>query len=255
MSKLYYCLGRKSEKPFLIPGSDVTVSTIEELCYYIRRYTDTIDREFMKDEVADFMEEIGFVGAEMKQLIHFSGSLVGFCEMILEQSASLPSLSEWTAIKEKLSENEKMKPHERMKKQADQMLERGEYVKAIQSYGRLCDLLNGQEQEMLPEILAGMGMAYVELFYFDLAGTCFLQSHELSGDERTLKYYLLCNRMIMSKAEYVDFIARNSSYYAVSLELESFYEKCVKQMDMMTEQLGDMPESEDIIKQFRKMVG
>lgn len=255
MSKLYYCIGRKSEQPFTIPGSDVAVSTIEELCYYIRRYTETIDREFMKDEVADFMEHIGFEGAEMKQLIHFNGSLTGFCEAILEQASSIPSLDEWTKIKSILIENEKMTPHARMQKQADQMLDMGEYVKALSHYGRLLDLLTADEDEIKEGVLMGMGQSYVELFYFDLAAESFLKCYEIAKNEKALKYYLLCNRMIMSKAEYVDFIAKHPEYYEKTLELESFYEKCLKELDLMTEQLGDMPECEGILKQFRKMVG
>lgn len=255
MSKLYYCIGRKSDRPFQIPGSEVTVSTIEELCYYIRTYTETIDREFMRDDVADFMEHIGLHGAEMKQLIHFGGSLTGFCEAILEQSSSIPSLSEWTKMKEVLSENEKMTPHMRMEKQAQQCFQMEEYAKAIQYYGRLLELLTKEEEPMRARILCGMGMAYVELFYFDLAAERFLASYELDQSETSLKYYLLCNRMIMSRAEYVDFVAQNPQYYDKSLELEGFYEECVRQLDMETEQLGDMPESEEIIKKFRKMVG
>lgn len=255
MSKLFYCLGNKCEKPYRIPGTGIAISTIEELCFYICHYTETIDRDFMKDELADFMEEIGMEGAQLKQMVHFGGSLAGFCQMILEQSANQPSSSEWQTIKDMLTENEKMTRHARMKKQADLCLGEMEYMKAVQYYGRLLQVLKEEEEDIRPDVLLGMGKAYVGLFYFDLAAQCFEKSYELSKEDKALTYFLLCKRMSLSKSQYVDFVAKNSQYYNKTLEVESFYETCRKETDQAAMQMMERPDAEALLQQFRKMVG
>ena len=57
MGKVILCLGKKAEKPYVVPSVGINAQTIEELCYCIRQNLDLIDSGAIDRNLAGFIRD------------------------------------------------------------------------------------------------------------------------------------------------------------------------------------------------------
>lgn len=247
----YVCMGQRLQKPYVI-GAQTDIFSLEEMCYYIAEHADMLDQSFMREELADAMEQMELfdLARDLRQLLHFQGSLHTFCRMILEEAAYVPE-DKMAELMEILTENEALTPLGRKQKQADGLFAQKAYMQAITLYKEL--LREETEQENKAVLHAQIGKCMAQLFEYKLAAEQFMESYRL-GRKEALHLYLLCRRMQMTKEEFVRFITEHEAYYESALTVEQEYEKALQTAENEMKQMETMPDMNGLREAYRVMM-
>ena len=247
----YVCMGQRLQKPYVI-GAQTDIFSLEEMCYYIAEHADMLDQSFMREELADAMEQMELfdLARDLRQLLHFQGSLHTFCRMILEEAAYVPE-DKMAELMEILTENEALSPLGRKQKQADGLFAQKAYMQAITLYREL--LREETEQENKAALLTQIGKCMAQLFEYKLAAEQFMESYRL-GRKDALHLYLLCRRMQMTKEEFVRFITEHEAYYESALTVEQEYEKALQTAENEMKQMETMPDMDGLREAYRVMM-
>lgn len=253
MGNLYWNNEKISDTPFWLQSFDLNIYSLEELCYLIRKKTMLVDRSMMTDELLLFLEEkLSVQVHDLRQMVHFNGSLAGFCEELLQHSQFPVSVEEWGQIKETLRENELLTPFVRMVRQADMMFSQKHYFKAFHAYAKNIALAGEQAQRGY--LLGQMAKCAFFLFHYDVAAEFFLKSYQECQDEKSMLGYLLCKRFMMSKQQYVSFATQNQEYYELILQAERVYEQAKQKAQLKVDTMLAMPGKNVLINEFREMM-
>lgn len=247
----YVCMGQRLQKPYVI-GAQTDIFSLEEMCYYIAEHADMLDQSFMREELADAMEQMELfdLARDLRQLLHFQGSLHTFCRMILEEAAYVPE-DKTAELMEILTENEALTPLGRKQKQADGLFAQKAYMQAITLYREL--LREETEQENKAVLHAQIGKCMAQLFEYKLAAEQFMESYRL-GRKEALHLYLLCRRMQMTKEEFVRFITEHEAYYESALTVEQECEKALQTAENEMKQMETMPDMNGLREAYRVMM-
>ena len=247
----YVCMGQRLQKPYVI-GAQTDIFSLEEMCYYIAEHADMLDQSFMREELADAMEQMELfdLARDLRQLLHFQGSLHTFCRMILEEAAYVTE-DKMAELMEILTENEALTPLGRKQKQADGLFAQKAYMQAITLYREL--LREETEQENKAALLTQIGKCMAQLFEYKLAAEQFMESYRL-GRKEALHLYLLCRRMQMTKEEFVRFITEHEAYYESALTVEQEYEKALQTAENEMKQMETMPDMDGLREAYRVMM-
>lgn len=253
MGNLYWDQEKRADTPYWLQMFDVNIYSVEELCYLIRKRTMLIDRSIMTEEFVLFMEEkLGVPVKTLRQMVHFNGSLAGYCEEILGNSRFSISHEEWNTIKETLQENELLTPFVRLVRQADALFEQGHYFKAFHAYAQ--NMSSAKEATEKAYLLSQMAKCSFYLFHYDVAADFFMKSYQAFREEKSMFGYLLCKRFMMSKQQYIAYATQNQEYYELTLKVERLYEQAREEAARKMDAMLSMPDRNDLIAQFREMM-
>ena len=85
--RISICVGDYAKTPYCIPGLEINVRSMEELCYCMRENAYMLDLSLLDDGLVRWIEqECGLkeLAGALHPLIHRKGSLSSFAVMILE---------------------------------------------------------------------------------------------------------------------------------------------------------------------------
>ena len=206
----------------------------------------------MREELVDAVEQMELLdlAGNLRQLLHFQGSLHTFCRMILEEAAYVPD-DKMAELMEILTQNEALSPLARQQKQADGLFSQKAYMQAIALYRKL--LREETEPENKAVILEQIGKCMAQLFEYRLAEEQFMESYRL-GRKESLHLYLLCRRMQMTKEEFVRFITEHEAYYESALTVEQEYENALQTAENQMKQMGEVPDMDSLREAYRGMM-
>lgn len=253
MSRVCWCVGKKSEKPYWLEAFQVSIYSMEELCYLIRRKTVLADTSLMTDELLDYMEHA--LCLEIKQLrayVGSGGSLEGFCRMVLALGQCIVSAEEWEKIRDTLTENAGLTPFERNVRRAEDMLKQGRYFAAFQAYGKLTGQTGQVDEQAL--LYGQMAKAAFYLFHYRVAADCFRKSYELSGSRDMRIGFFICQRFLMSRQQYIAYTTKNGADYELSLQVERLFEEAQKKAQAQADAVLSLPDEQRLVREFREMM-
>ena len=229
------CVGNYAKEPYRIPGLEINVFSMEELCYCMKENAFLLDLSLLDDGLLDWMEQecgLGELAQRLHPLVHRRGQLSEFAVAILRYVGFYgeEAIGE---MEQALKQGAGLSGIEKRKNQIDYLVRKKKYRLALRGYDEL--LQNWQEQEngeaakpapdFQAEIWHNMGVAYTGLMLSEGAAECFRQAYELSRDEAYCVDYLAAKRMQLSEKEYVDFAAGCTEWYPQTQELEEKYKE------------------------------
>jgi len=241
------CMGAYAENPYCIPGMEMNVFCLEELCCCLKENAFLLDISLMNDELLDWLERECAL-RELKKilypLVHKQGSLSAFVTAILQYGG----LYDEEAVRETeqlLKQGVGLSGMEKRRKQIDYMVGKKKYKAALKGYDELLEKWNTPPEKEgnrpAPDFLAAVwhnkGVAYVGLMLYEAAAGCFLHAYELGGGEDSCINYLGAKRMQLTQEEYVAFVAEHGEFYRFSLELEKQLERAVQEWEQQPEYL------------------
>lgn len=229
------CVGDYAEKPYWIPGLEIAVQCMEELCFCIKENAFLLDTGIMNDELAGWIgEQCGLqeLARELHPLIHKKGSLSAFISMIQEY-VGLYDLATVREMEQVLKQGAGLSGIEKRKNQVDYLVKKKRYAAAVQGYDRLLEHWQEAEgsSEELPAVRVqaalyhNKGVALTGLFLYERAAECFRRAWELLPEEKLLEDYLGAKRIQLSEGDYVAFAAGLPQHYEVALKLEKTMEQ------------------------------
>ncbi len=230
-------IGNYATIPYTIPGIEVSVYCIEELCYLLGENAVLLDQSIMRRELAEWIEnDCGLVdlARELYPMIQRAGSLSSFVCLILEYTGLHDGLY-IENVRRTLKRGAGLSTIERHKKQIDYLVEKKRYVSAIRGYANLVEKWESVSKDhssvlpglnVLSSIHHNMGVAYAGMMVYDKAAKEFEEAYRLDGDRKHFAAYLAAKRMGMSESEYIAFVgdagtSGNAGTAAELQELES----------------------------------
>ena len=235
------CVGNYAKEPYRIPGLEMNVFSMEELCYCIKENAFLLDLSLLDDGLLDWIERecgLGELADRLHPLVHRRGQLSEFAAAILRYVGFYGE----EAIQESeqaLKKGAGLSGIEKRKNQVDYLVRKKKYRSALRGYDEL--LQNWQEEEaggmskpapdFQAEIWHNKGVAYAGLMLYESAAECFRQAYGLSGDEAYCVDYLAAKRMQLSEKAYVDFAAGCTEWYPQTLELEKKYREAAEEWE------------------------
>lgn len=243
--RISICVGEYADVPYCVPGLELSVHCIEELCYCIRENAFLIDASLMNDDLVNWIDKdcgLTDLAKELYPMVHKKGSLSSFVTMILE----FTGLYDGTVtgeVEQTLKKGAGLSGIEKRKSQIDYLVKKKKYGAAILGYEELLS----QWQEMLKEggelpagkvrsgILHNKGVAFAGLMLYAQAAECFLEAYGIEKDSRMYEDYLAAKRMELAEEAYIAFAAENPQGYEAALKLEQKMEELKKNWRLQPE--------------------
>ena len=226
MSKLILCQGAYATTPYWIDRSELHVFSIEELCYYIKENVILLDQDFMRIELAEWIEEecklpeLGQrLATHIRQKAEFSVCIKG-----LLQDAKYCTEEEIAEIIHQMDENARMNTWEKRKNRIDFLYKSGKYMTALREYDQLKKELGTEDMELSAKISNNIGAVYAHFYNFQMAAEQYLEAYQKDEQEDYFFAYLAAKRMMLSEQGYIDFVAQEVQHYDISLQLEKTIE-------------------------------
>lgn len=244
------CVGKYARSPYRVPGLEINVFSMEELCYCIRENAFLLDLSFLDDRLLEWIgRECGLreLANTLHPLVHKKGSLSVFAITILRYTGFFDE--------ETIRETEKVLKQgvglsgiEKRKNQIDYLVKNKRYRSALRGYDELLRGWQSGESEgsgsdlaakkdFLAKIWHNKGVAYVGLMLYEGAAECFRHAFELDGGEAYCMDYLAAKRMQLSGKEYVDFTSQHTEWYQLVMELEKRVESASAEWEQQPDYL------------------
>ena len=241
------CVGDYAKTPYCIPGLEMNVYCMEELCYCLKENSFLLDLSLMNDRLLHWIEqECGLkeLARTLHPLVHRQDSLSAFVDMIL----SFVGLYEEPVrreVEQVLKQGAGLSRIEKRKSQVDHLVKKKKYLAAVREYDGLLSRWRELEEQgeplpavgCLSAILHNRGVALAGLMFYDRAAECFLSAYETDGDINCYRDYLAAKRMELSEDDYVSFAAEQTQKYEYTLELEKDIEKFMTEWEQQPEYL------------------
>lgn len=243
--RISICVGKYAAVPYCVPGLELSVHCIEELCYCIRENAFLIDASLMNDDLVNWIDKdcgLTELAKELYPMVHKKGSLSSFVTIILE----FTGLYDGTVtgeVEQTLKKGAGLSGIEKRKSQIDYLVKKKKYGAAIRGYEELLS----QWQETLKEggelpagkvrsgILHNKGAAFAGLMLYAQAAECFLEAYGIEKDSRMYEDYLAAKRMELAEEAYIAFAAENPQGYEAALKLEQKMEELKKNWRLQPE--------------------
>lgn len=241
------CVGAYAENPYCIPGVEMNVFCLEELCYCLKENAFLLDLTLMNDGLLDWLGEecaLRELKERLHPLVHKQGSLSAFVTVILNY-AGLYDAETVRETEQLLKQGAGLNSMERRRKQIDYMVGKKKYKIALKGYDELLEKWNELPQKEgicpAPDFLARVwhnkGVAYVGLMLYEEAAECFRQAYELGGGDDSCLCYLGVKRIQLAEEDYVAFVTEHGEFYRFTLELEKRLEEIVQEWEQQPEYL------------------
>lgn len=247
MMRVSVCVGDYATTPYCIPGLELNVYSMEELCYCIKENAFLLDFSLMNDGLIDWIERqcgLKDLARELYQLAHKSGSLSTFGMTILTYTG-LYDESVIREIGQVLKKGAGLSTVEKRKSQIDHLVRQKKFLPALRGYDQLLESWGEleQDQEQPPAastraaILHNKGVAFAGLMLYGQAAACFQAAYQISGGEDDYREYLAAKRMELPEGDYVALAAENAGNYQYVLQLEKKLEQLTRDWESQPEYL------------------
>lgn len=241
------CVGDYAKTPYGIPGLEMNVYCMEELCYCIRENAFLLDASLMNDGLLHWIDqECGLkeLARALHPLVHRQGSLSAFVGLLLSYTGFYTP-EEASEVERVLKQGAGLSRIEKRKSQVDYLVRKKKYLSAVREYDALTAIwreLEGKGEPLpatacLSAILHNKGVALTGLMLYGQAADCFLEAFETDGDPDCYREYLAAKRMTLSEEEYVAFAAEGTENYSQALELEKELERLLNEWEQQPEYL------------------
>ncbi|MCM1026808.1 MAG: hypothetical protein NC432_10245 [Roseburia sp.] len=241
------CVGNYARTPYCIPGLELRVYCMEELCYCMKENAFLLDSSIMEDSLPDWIgRECGLrdLAKALYPLIHKKGSFSAYV-MTLFRYTGFYDRYELSEVEQALKKGAGLSGIEKRKSQTDYLVGKKKYAAAIRGYDHLIERWQEQtrEGEPLPAVgfLASVwhnrGVALAGLMTYSRAAESFRQAWEIDPREDFYRNYLAAKRMELSESDYIAFAAAGADHYEAALALERDVEQLIREWEETPEYL------------------
>lgn len=228
------CVGEYAKMPYCIPGLEMDVYCMEELCCCMRDNAFLLDISLLNDGLLNWIaKECGLkeLAGALHPLVHKQGSLSAFVVMI-QRYVGFYDEEAIREIEEVVRQGSGLSGIERRKGQIDYLVRKKKFKSALRGYDELLWMWQGKEgkpvsekelltkKEFLSDIWHNKGVAYAGLMRYDKAADCFERAYGLDGQEEHAISCLAAKRLQLAEKDYVAFVAEHREWHPFTLGLE-----------------------------------
>lgn len=179
MGQLLLCSHEPASIPYYMEAAALNIYSLEELCFYLLRETDTFGISFLDDELIEWIQNELKLPALAKRLQKQKAEGGGLAEFVslLVSGCNYCTPQEVETLKEFLGAFEDKSEVECKKIRIDRLLARKRYRICIAEYTRLL-YTPGVDGAFAGDIYHNLGTAYAGLFFFSEAAECYQKAYQ-----------------------------------------------------------------------------
>lgn len=225
MNNVCLCVGNYATNPFYIKLSDISIYSVEELCYYFMDKAFIIDDSIVCDELVDWIRnECGLVelADELADYPRKHASVAAFVSVIYEYTGMYDENTR-LRIDQILKGNADLTPVEKYQKRAQYLYEQGRFREALMIYRELIDYVPSRDTAEKAKLYYNMASIYAMDFAYSIAAEYYYESYLLKPDRQTRRSYILANMLAMTDYAYGAFKRENPEWEQDFEDVEKMY--------------------------------
>lgn len=240
------CSAKESERPYRIPGTDVLVYSMEELCYYLYHHIYFLSREMFTITLAEWMQEEFGMTETAKKLGRLLSEKCSLKDLIVTILCSVDYYveNEIRSLVHIMEELDQLSQVKKSKMKADCLLNEGKINEAFEEYQSVI-----QREEILEfsteeygNLLHNMALCYAQMDSMNEAKEAFLEAYEKNHHKESL---LAWSKLLQIEGEED---ARQHSYDQGVTSQE--YEKIGRLLSDLEKEADELPISKGIKRMF-----
>lgn len=216
MNNVYICQGRNAKKAYFIKFSEISIYSVEELCYYFMENIYVIDSDIMSLELLEWLREecnLGELSKQLMSVVRKKDMLTIFVTTILEY-VGLYDQDEIKRAAHILKEQELKTPFERWKKKAEYEYQSGRFHQAQRIYEAMLADTPVDDSKTRALLLYNLGSVLAMDFAFEAAAEYYYESYQIQKSQRTRIAYILAVKQMKSDFEYGNFKREHGDWIA-----------------------------------------
>ncbi len=239
-SRISLGIGIYSQVPYVIPGIEIPVYCIEELCVAFKENAVLIDEQIMNKGLTEWIfRDLGLreLADALIGIMNSKPVLGEFCRYIMEYTGLFDRATIFEVCK-MLTMGAGMSTMERQKKQADTLAENGNYESAIHAYRNMIDKWteSGNEESPAALMLLGtvyhnLGCSYAGMMKYRLAAAAFRKAYGYAPTSEHRHSYIAALRLSMSGTDFVRYVADNPELGPDSISIEEEMDSLKKEYE------------------------
>lgn len=227
MNNVCLCVGNYAKTPYYVKISDISLYSIEELCYYFMDKVYLLDDSIVSAELVRWIKlECGLteLAEELEIFVRKRMSAASFVTTILERT-NMYDESTIKRIEQILKEQANLSSADRYRKQAEYLYKQGRYRQALIIYSELLDYLPKRDNLARAQLYYNIATIYAMDFAYNKAADFYYESYRLYPDRQARLAYILACRRSMSDYIYGSFKRENPDWEEDFREIE---EQCAR---------------------------
>lgn len=222
MNNVCLCTGNYAKNPFYIKFSDISLYSIEELCYYFMERVHLLDDSIVSAELVNWIRhECGLaqLADELDAYVRKHVSVATFVSTILERIGMYDS-STIKQIDRLLKEQSSLTTVERYKKRAEYLYQQGRFRQALSIYRELVEYIPARDSAGRALLYYNMASIYAMDFAYKQAADLYYEAYLLHPDKQTRAAYILANKKALTDYAYGAFKRENPNWEEDFLKVE-----------------------------------
>ncbi len=227
MNNVCLCIGNYAKNPFYIKLADVSLYSIEELCYYF------MDRVHLVDDTIVSQELVNWIRRECG-LDELANELDVYVRKHMSAASFVSSILEWTGMYDEatrkridhvLKEQSNLTTVQRYKKRAEYLYQQGRFRQALEIYRELIDYVPESDMSLRAVLYYNMASIYAMDFDYRQSAEYYYESYLLNPDKQTKYAYILANKLYLTDYAYGNFKRENPQW---NDEFEKVEQMCIR---------------------------
>ena len=200
MGELLLCKEAPVTVGYLFPDTGISVYSLEELCYYINENIFLIEKDFMSDELCNWISHTvrrEALGDTLREIMTESENLSAFVDCLLKD-VGYCTLEERQHNLNVLKEMENKSEFQCAKIRADRHMEHRRYMAGLLEYRRLLEREDASSENplIIADIWHNLGVAYCKMFLFREGAEAFEKAYEIGRNKASRRQCLFAYRCL-----------------------------------------------------------
>lgn len=208
------CVGNYAKIPFYMKISDISLYSIEELCYYFMEWAYLLDDSIVSEELVDWIRaECGLseLAQELEPYVRKHVSVSAFVSVILERTGMYDAETA-KRVERAVKEQAGLSAEERYRKRAEYLCQQGRFRQALALYRELMEYLPARDSAGRALLYYNMASIYAMDFAYGQAADYYYEAYLLRPDRQTRLAYILANKKALTDYAYGAFQRENPDW-------------------------------------------
>ncbi len=222
MNNVCLCIGNYAKNPFYLKFSDISLYSIEELCYYFMERVHLLDDSIVSAELVNWIRhECGLtqLADELDGYVRKHVSVAAFVSTVLDRTGMYDA-NTIKQIDRLLKEQSSLTTVERYKKRAEYLYQQGRFRQALSIYRELVEYIPSRDSAGRALLYYNMASIYAMDFAYKQAADLYYEAYLLHPDRQTRAAYILANKKALTDYAYGAFKRENPNWEEDFLKVE-----------------------------------
>ena len=222
MNNVCLCTGNYAKNPFYLKFSDISLYSIEELCYYFMERVHLLDDSIVSAELVNWIRhECGLtqLADELDGYVRKHVSVAAFVSTVLDRTGMYDA-NTIKQIDRLLKEQSSLTTVERYKKRAEYLYQQGRFRQALSIYRELVEYIPSRDSAGRALLYYNMASIYAMDFAYKQAADLYYEAYLLHPYRQTRAAYILANKKALTDYAYGAFKRENPNWEEDFLKVE-----------------------------------